>query len=138
MLEKPALPKDPHNLAAMNMLLQGNRVSAKMPEDMVSLAILYLTIIGDEHHVADWAAHGTRMKGLSSTVERMRDLHLLPAVSCEIDNATKYCDVKINDLPLEGETRYRRWLLTFSWEGGQLRLFDVEREIVDLKAPKTY
>lgn len=127
MIEKPCLPQDPHNLAAFNALLGENRVHASTPEDLTSLAVLYLSMIGSEQHAQDWIDRGQGGTGAPSAASTLRTLDLLPAVSCAKRERKKECTVTINEMPLD--RRYRSWELSFSLGETGPRLNDVQREI---------
>ena len=98
MICKPSLEVDPHNLAAFNALLRDNGIRTSTAEDLTSLSLLYVNMVGTELYVVDRVSHGQLIPGMMSERDRLRRMNLLPAVLCEDKKKGKReCTVTINE-----------------------------------------
>lgn len=123
MTEPLGLANRRHNRVAFDVLLRANRERPTKPAGWVSLALLYLNVIGHDVRVADSTQFGAEVRGLRSRSYELRRLGLLPTYRSEGKSRT----VVVNDLYGAAHThRYTRWTLTFTVHADDVRLAKVE------------
>lgn len=130
MVEYPHVEDDPHNIAIFNMLVNAESVHAESATNWLELALLYLNLVGERHQVTDWEdLTGAAHPGMLSLLPKLKNLNLLPRVSC---GAGK-CDVNVFD-PID-KKQCVVWELEFDSQSLPPRLVDVEREVQPIASP---
>jgi hypothetical protein len=125
MVGYPKAEDEPHNRAALTALVAANQFVPTDKDAWISLALLYMNIVGNEIHVEDWRAHGRDIHGVSSSANFFKKPSLNPSVACQESE----CVVTINDTLVTSETRQvTTWTLTFARGKGGIRLDSADRE----------
>ena len=125
MVGYPRVEDDPHNIAIFNGLLAAESVHPESATDWLRLALLYLNIIGERHQISDWEdASGDSHPGMLTLLPRLKNLDLLPLVSCE----SRKCDVTVFDLHPD-HSHCVAWGLEFDSHGVPPQLNAVSREL---------
>jgi hypothetical protein len=125
MVGYPHVEDDPHNIAIFNGLLAAESIHPESAIDWLRLALLYLNLIGERHQISDWEdASGDSHPGMLTLLPRLKNLDLLPLVSCE----GGMCEVRVFDLHPD-QSHCVAWDLEFDSHGVPPQLNTVSREL---------
>jgi hypothetical protein len=128
MVGYPRVEDDPHNIAIFNGLVAAESVHPESARDWLRLALLYLNLIGERHQMSDWEdASGDSHPGILTLLPRLKNLGLLPLVSCEGGK----CDVRVFDLHPD-QSHCVSWDLEFDSHGVSPQLDRVSKELRQL------
>jgi hypothetical protein len=125
MVQYPDVAGNPHNIAIFNGLVAAESIRPQSATDWLRLALFYLNIVGERHQISDWEdASGDSHPGMLTLLPRLKNLNLLPLVSCEAGK----CDVTVFDLHRD-QSHCVAWDLEFDSHGVPPQLNTVSREL---------
>lgn len=125
MVAYPHVEDDPHNMAIFNALIAAESIHPAGPTEWFGLGLLYVNLVSERLQLADWEDYaGHRHAGMLTLLPRLRDLKLLPRVTC----GTAECEVQIVDLHPD-VNHWVVWELDFDAQSNPRQLTFVSKEI---------